>query len=104
MADWVFFLHPPRDDFIATMTDEERAAFGAHADWLHELERDRVLILAGPCLGRVNTGVAVFEAPDEPAARRIADREPVTQRGFMRGELRPFRVGIRRGRAEPGRA
>ena len=33
MAEWVFFMHPPRDDFIATMTDGERSAFEAHAAW-----------------------------------------------------------------------
>jgi hypothetical protein len=27
----VLFLHPPRDNFAITMTDEERAAFAAHA-------------------------------------------------------------------------
>ena len=32
---------------------------------------DGVLIAAGPCLGRVNTGIAIFEAPDEETARRI---------------------------------
>ena len=25
MAEWIYFLHPPRDDFAATMTDEEAA-------------------------------------------------------------------------------
>jgi hypothetical protein len=28
------FLHPPRDNFAVTTTDEERAAFAAHAQWL----------------------------------------------------------------------
>jgi hypothetical protein len=28
------FLHPPRDNFAVTMTDEARAAFAAHAQWL----------------------------------------------------------------------
>jgi hypothetical protein len=28
MAEWIYFLHPPRDNFAETMTDEERAAFG----------------------------------------------------------------------------
>ena len=23
MAEWIYFLHPPRDDFAATMPDEE---------------------------------------------------------------------------------
>jgi phage terminase large subunit-like protein len=60
------------------MTDAERSAFDAHAGWLHKLLADGVLIVAGPCLGQVNTGIAIFEAPDEQTARRIVASEPVT--------------------------
>lgn len=98
MSEWVLFMHPPRDDFIATMTDAERSAFGAHADWLRQLLADGVLIVAGPCLGQVNTGIAIFEAPDEQTALRIVADEPVTSGGYMRGDLRPYRLGLLRGR------
>jgi hypothetical protein len=37
VGEWVLFLHPPREDFIATMSDAERAAFQAHAAWLRQL-------------------------------------------------------------------
>jgi uncharacterized protein YciI len=57
-----------------------------------------VLIAAGPCPGTVNTGIAIFEAPDEEAARRIAGGEPVTSGGYMSGGLRPYRLGLLRGR------
>ena len=86
MGEWVLFMHPPRDDFIATMTDAERSAFDAHAAWLRTLLADGVLIVAGPCLGQVNTGIAIFEAPDEDTARGIVADEPVTSGGYMRGK------------------
>ena len=98
MGEWVFFMHPPRDDFIATMTDAERSAFDVHAAWLRTLLADGVLIVAGPCLGQVNTGIAIFEAPDEEAARRVVADEPVTSGGYMDGDLRPYRLGLLRGR------
>ena len=101
MGEWVLFMHPPRDDFIATMSDAERAAFEAHAAWLHKLLADGVLIAAGPCLGRVNTGIAIFEASDQEEAQRIAAGEPVTSGGYMRADLRPYRLGLLRGRDEP---
>ena len=34
MSEWVFFMHPPRDEFMATMSTDERTAFEAHAAWL----------------------------------------------------------------------
>jgi hypothetical protein len=33
-------MHPPRDDFLATMTGAERFAFEAHAAWLRALLAD----------------------------------------------------------------
>ena len=98
MAEWIYFIHPPRDDFAATMTDEERAAWGVHFARLRRLLDDGTLILAGPTLGHVNTGIAVIDAPDEDAARRIMDEDPAIAGGFARGELRPFRVSLLRGR------
>jgi uncharacterized protein YciI len=98
VSEWVFFMHPPRDDFIATMSDAERAAFEAHAAWLRKLLADGVLIAAGPCLGRINTGIAIFEASGQGEAQRIVAGEPVTSGGHMRGDLRPYRLGILRGR------
>jgi uncharacterized protein YciI len=98
MAEWIYFLHPPRENFAATMTDQERAAFAAHADWLRRLLADGVLILAGPSLGPTNTGIGIFEAADEETARRIIADDPVTQGGYSRGELRPFQLGFLRGR------
>jgi hypothetical protein len=46
----------------------------------------------------VNTGIAIFEAPDEAMARWIVSQDPAAQGGYARGELRAFEVGILRGR------
>ncbi len=98
MAEWIYFLHPPRENFADTMTDAENVAWGRHFLRLEQLRDDGVLILAGPTLGRINTGVTIFEAPDEAAAQRIVDEDPAILGGFARGELRPFRVSLLRGR------
>jgi uncharacterized protein YciI len=91
-------MHPLRDDFMATMTDAEQSAFEAHAAWLRGLLSEGVLIAVGPCLGTVNTGIAIFEAPDEETARRVVAGEPVTSRGYMCADQRPYRLGLLRGR------
>ena len=98
MAEWIFFLHPPREDFAATMTADEKRVWGEHAERLQGALADGTLILAGPTLGPVNTGITVFEAPDEAAARAIMDSDPVIEGGYARGELRPFRASLVRGR------
>lgn len=101
MAGWIYFLHPPRDDFAATMTEEEREVWANHFAHLQRLLADGVLVLAGPTLGQINTGIAVFEADDETAARAIMASDPVVSSGFARGELREFRVSLLRGRDNP---
>jgi uncharacterized protein YciI len=98
VAEWIYFIHPPRDDFAATMTDDERAVWAVHFERLQRLLAEGTLILAGPTLGPVNTGIAVIEAPDEAAARRLMEEDPAIASGIARGELRPFRVSLLRGR------
>ncbi len=98
MAEWIYFIHAPREDFATTMTPEEIAVWGVHFERFERLLREGTIILVGPTLGPVNTGICVFEAPDEAAARRIMDEDPVIAGGFARGELRPFRVSLLRGR------
>ena len=98
MAEWIYFLHPPRQDFAATMTPQEQEVWGAHFLRLQRLLAEGTLILAGPTLGPVNTGVAVVEAPDEAAARRLMEEDPAVSSGIARGELRPFSVALLRGR------
>lgn len=105
MAEWIYFLQPPRADFATTMTAEEKTAWAAHFRFLqHLLEKD-TLVLAGPTLGKINTGVVIFEARDEASARRIMEGDPTIRGGFAAGELQPFRISLLRGRNDlPGTA
>jgi len=98
MSQWVYFLHPPRDDFAATMTDDEKRVWSVHAARTQKLLDDGVVVLAGPTLGKVNTGIVIFEADDEEKARTIMCEDPAIAGGYARGELRPFRVSFLRGR------
>ncbi|MFL6024469.1 MAG: YciI family protein [Marmoricola sp.] len=98
MAEWIYFIHPPRTGFIETITPEEAATMGVHRDHLERLHRDGTLIMAGPTFGEENTGIAIIEAQDEDAARRIMMSDPAIASGLMRPELRPMRVTFLRGR------
>jgi len=94
MAEWIYFIHPPREDFAATMTPEEEAVWAVHFERFERALADGTLILVGPTLGPKNTGIAIFEAPDEEAARRFMEEDPVIASGFATGELRRFRVSL----------
>lgn len=64
-AVWLYFIHAPREDFAATMSEDEKAVFAAHWERLQRLYAEGTVILPGPTLGRTNTGIAVIEAPDD---------------------------------------
>jgi len=81
MAEWIYFIHPPRENFAATMTAAEAAVWDAHWARLKRLHTDGLVILAGPTLGPHNTGIMVFEAPDEVAARTIMADDPIAVGG-----------------------
>ena len=98
MAEWIYFIHAPREDFAATMTDEEREVWSEHFARLQRMYAEGTIILVGPTLGRTNTGIAIFEAPEEEAARIVMEEDPAIASGIGRGELRPFRVSLLRGR------
>ncbi len=98
MAEWIYFIHPPRDNFAETMTDEETRVWSVHFERFKRLLAEGVIVLVGPTLGPLNTGIAIFEAADETEARRIMNEDPVIAGGYARGELRPFRISLLRGR------
>jgi uncharacterized protein YciI len=98
MAEWLYLIHPPREDFVETITPDEVAIMQVHAEHLAGMLADGVLILAGPTFGRDNIGVSVIEAVDEEAARAIMMRDPAVTSGLMTPELREMRVTYLRGR------
>jgi uncharacterized protein YciI len=96
MPSWVYFLHPPRDRFIETITEEESALMQAHAGYLEQQLAEGALVLAGPTFGDTNTGITIFDAEDEDAARAIMQADPAIAAGLMTPELRPMRVSFLR--------
>ena len=98
MAEWIYFIHAPREDFAVTMTDEEQEVWGVHFERLQRLLAEGTLVLAGPTLDRLNTGIAVIEAEDEATARRLMEEDPAIASGIATGELRGFSVALLRGR------
>ncbi len=102
MEQFVYFIHAPRENFGATMTDEEQEVWGRHIELLQKRLDEGSLILAGPTLGQINTGIHIFEAPDEETAERMMNEDPAIASGIGKGELRRFRATFLRGQPTPG--
>lgn len=75
-------LIPPRPDFAFTMTEEERALMGRHADFLREKLREGVVIMAGPVADPAGPwGLLILRAGSEAEARAVTDGDPVARSG-----------------------
>jgi uncharacterized protein YciI len=76
----------------------EQATLGRHLAYLEDLKARGSLILAGRTLttGPETFGIAIFEAGDETAARRVMNADPAVAEGLMTAELFPYRVAVAR--------
>ena len=100
MPEWIYIIHPPRENFAATMTDDEGEVWGHHWQRIKRLFLEGSIVMIGPSLGSNNLGICIFEAPDEEAARKFMEEDPAIASGIGRGELQPYRVSLMRGRDE----
>ena len=79
-------------------TKDDTAALDRHfARFKHAIETGE-LILAGRTreTGDKTFGIAVFQAPDEAAARQFMESDPAVVAGLMTAELHPFAVALER--------
>src|SRR5213592_2666601 len=79
-------------------TKEDNAVLERHFARFQEATKSGQLILAGRTKepGDKTFGIAIFEAPDETAARAFMQADPAVAGGLMTAELHPFAVALDR--------
>lgn len=91
MPTYAYRILPPRNAFVATIQPQEMALMGRHFEHLQKLHAAGVVRYVGRAENG-DYGFCVFDAPDEGAARRIAESDPAVAEGLMRLELHSFQV------------
>ena len=94
MKEWVYFLIPPRPTFADDASEFESSKMGEHFQYLQRLLAEGTLLLAGRTQDQPPTGIAIFRAADETAARAIMGADPAVAAGVARGELHPYAVAL----------
>ena len=96
---FIYILRPvPRLYDDKAWTKDDTAVLGRHyAPFQHAIETGE-LILAGRTQepGDRTFGIAIFQAPDETAARQFMESDPAVVAGLMTAELHPFGVALER--------
>jgi len=96
---FIYVLHlVPRLYDDKNWTKEDNAVLERHFARFQEAIKSRQLILAGRTKepGDKTFGIAIFEAPDEAAARAFMQADPAVSGGLMTAELHPFAVALER--------
>lgn len=88
---FLMLFKAPRENFIQTMTAEERTVMAAHAEHCKTLAAEGRIVLLGACKDGAR-GVLVFRADSEEAAREFFGNDPAVKSGIVEPELHPFTV------------
>jgi uncharacterized protein YciI len=98
MPQYLCILTPSRPTFVDDATDAEQRTVGAHFEHLSDALAAGSLILAGRTLDHPPTGIVVFAAESDEAARAFIDADPAVKGGVFAASVRPYRVALLSGR------
>lgn len=94
MADYIYLIHPFRDGFFNSPTQEENAIMSEHFNYLEHASQAGIVLLAGPCTDDT-FGLVIFHAMDDKEARAFMFNDPSVRKNVMIAELHPFHLSIR---------
>lgn len=96
---FIYVLHlVPRLYNDKSWTKEDSTVLDRHFTRFQQAIKSGQLILAGRTkeTGDKTFGIAIFQAPDEAAARKFMEEDPAVAGGLMTAELHPFAVALER--------
>ena len=99
MSEWLYYLKPTRLGMVTEgATSEEAEIVERHFAYLKDLTEKGVMILMGRTQNNdeATFGIAIFEAEDEAAARKIMENDPAVKNGVMTATLYPYKVALMR--------
>ena len=96
---FIYVLKPTRLGMLTEgPTPQEVETVSRHFAYFKDLTEKGVMILMGRTQNKDETtfGIAVFEAEDEAAARRIMENDPAILGGVMTATLYPYKIALMR--------
>ena len=98
-SQWLYRLVPARLGMVTDKaTPEEIETVSRHFAYFQDLTAKGVMILMGRTQNNDEStfGIAIFEAEDESAARRIMENDPAVIGGVMTATLYPYKIALMR--------
>ena len=82
---------PPRDDFLPTMTAEERAWMKQHGAYMDDLLEKGVIVAHGPVMDPAGGyGVSLYQIADNEDVAAYTSQDPIVKNGAGHYEHHPM--------------
>jgi uncharacterized protein len=97
LQQFICILNPTRIEMLTDgPTKFEDKTVSAHFEYLKDLEKKGIVLLAGRTLTEdENTfGIVIFMARDMDAARQVTANDPVIINQVMQAKVFPFRIAL----------
>lgn len=93
MKEYIYLIHPYRQEFFETPTSLEEQVMEAHFEYLKQATSEGEVVLAGLCLDQT-FGVIVLRAESDEAARKFMLNDPSISNNVMMAELHPMKISL----------
>lgn len=97
MEQYLYFLHPTRENFVQTITEEEHAIIDEHFAYLQEMLAEGKLFIAGRTLTDSPVGICIYSAESLDQAQQIAQNDPAVVKGVFHAEVHPYNIALMKG-------
>jgi uncharacterized protein YciI len=97
LQQFITILNPTRIGMLTDgPTEFEEKTVSAHFEYLKELEKKGIVLLAARTLteDEKTFGIVIFMAKDMDAARQVTANDPVIMNRVMQAEVFPFRIAL----------
>ncbi len=94
MLEYIYIIHPFREEFFEAPSSLEVAAMEEHYQYLQKAVDEGIVLLAGPCLDDT-FGIVILQAENEAYAREFMLNDPSVQKNVMMAELHPLKISLR---------
>ena len=82
---------PPRADFLATMSDDEKAWMAQHGAYLNKLLEQGLIAAHGPVMDPAGGyGVSLYQIDDDQDIALLTSQDPIVKNGVGHYEHHPM--------------
>lgn len=82
MKSYLCKFIPPRADFLATMSADEKTWMGAHGAFLNDLMGKGIIVAHGPVMDPAGSyGVSLFQIEDGQDIDAFTSQDPIVKNG-----------------------